>query len=400
MVVVDPNVWSHVSVSVDRFSSNVNFYINGTLVSSHTGVDTGVIEMSDSNFIIGNNGGNSYFEGKLDDVAVYRGVLTNNAITSIADTTTNTYYNNPQLIAGYRFDALIGTTVLDESLNSNHGTFVNSVNGLSPSYTPNNVCIDFESNSNQYVVAPMSADSEFNQMTLCAWVNTASGSTRTLVHKDGCFTWSLNGSGNMQLLLKGNNESTLTSTTTIPDNTWTHVAASVDQFNSKVSFFTDGIFSSSNDLVIDVPQTASDLFIGWDSNTTYYNGKMDDVLIYNEALTNDKISTIGDLTTQSSYYIVSDSVSTDTWTHVAATYDKDAGIINLYHNTSNVASYSNYNVDVGSNTNVVTIGKSDTSTYYYGKMDDVRIYDKVLTQSNVSSLYNRYFLSGNGGYAP
>ena len=328
---------------------------------------------------------------------MYRGVVNDTTITTLADPTINSHYD-PKLIAGYRFDVLGGTTVYDESAESNNGTLVNSVERLSPSYTTNNVCLEFEAASNQYVVAPMSSDSEFNQMTLCAWVNTTSNSNQTLLHKEGCFTWSLDSTGKSEFIL---GSTKVNDTSNVPIGSWTHVAATVDQYNSKVSFFTNGDFSSSNDLSeFDIPQNSSNLFIGWDSNTTYYDGKMDDVLIYDEVLTNSQIGDIGNLTIQSSYYTTSSNIASDSWTHVAATYDKTEGIIQLYHDASNVASYSNYSVDIGTNDNVMTIGRSDASTYYYGKMDDVRIYDKVLSQESVASLYNRYFVSPNAGHIP
>lgn len=393
--IVNSNVWSHVAVTIDKYNSNINFYINGELVSSETALNIGDMNMQNSNYVIGYDGTSTYYDGSLDDVALYYGLLNTTTISSLADSTVNPNYD-PKLITGYRFDTLGGVTVFDESLNSNHGTMINSVDRLSPSYTEGNVCLEFESISNQYVIAPSSSESDFNQSTLCAWVNTSNdGNAKTILHKEGCFTWSIDGNGYQSVNVANNSYQ---STSTISDNTWTHISATIDQFNSKVSFFTDGSFTSSNDNVsLDVPQNSSNLFIGWDSNTTYYNGKIDDVLIYDEVLGNNTISTLGNLSTQSSYYTTSSNIPADTWTHIAATYDNENGIIQLYHNSSNVASYSNYNVNVGSNENVITIGRSDPSTYFDGMMDDIRIYDKILNSTSLSNLYGRYFLNGNGG---
>ena len=79
-----------------------------------------------------------------------------------------------------------------------------------------------------------------------------------------------------------------------------------------------------------------------------------------------------------------------TWHHVVVTADLSANILNLYTNgvlkeqdTSSEGNYSNYftPITLGKNKNVLT------SRYtYYGKIDEVRIYNRVLSSSEVQEL--------------
>jgi len=328
---------------------------------------------------------NVYFHGSMDDVQIHAGILNSEKLAVVSDTTNN---YDPQLIAGYRFDSFTDDTCFDESSNSNNGTFKNGVQRLVPSYTPGNVGAQFESASNQYIEASMDSNSDFNQMTLSAWVNTTTGSAHTLAHKEAVFTWGIDANG---FTTFSNNSFSALCTSNITNDTWTHLATTVDQWQSKVSFYQNGVLVNSNDLAaFNLPKNNSNLLIGWDSNSTYYNGKLDDVLIYDTVLNATALSDIGSLVTQSSNYSASATVSNNTWTHVAATYDNATSEIQLYHDGSNVASYSNYSMNVGSNNSSLLIGRQDTSTYYYGAMDDVRIYSKALSQGDVSTLYDMY----------
>jgi hypothetical protein len=392
---------------VDRLNSNVDFYVDGTKVSSNIELDMGDIPMTESNFIIANNGGDEYFDGKLDDVMMHYGILSDTHIGSLANIDVNPY-NDPKLIAGYRFDALGGTTVFDDSPNKNNGTLVNMDDSfrLSPSYINNNVCLQLDSNSNQYMEAPMNPDSEFNQMTLAAWVKPSQiNQTHTLVHKEGCFTWAIDNLGKQTMMLE--NVSTqpsvnIDSTSQVTINEWNHIAVTVDQFNSKVTFFrteyptggTANYTSNIHSSVIDIPMNSSNLFIGCKSNaadiaaTECFDGSLDDVLIYDAVLSGEKIGKLGNNNFQSDYYQPATNIAADTWAHIATTYDESTGDIKVYHDAVNVASYSNYTLSVGSNDNPIYIGKSDEKTYFKGKIDDVRIYDKVLSGLELVGLSN------------
>ncbi len=73
------------------------------------------------------------------------------------------------------------------------------------------------------------------------------------------------------------------------------------------------------------------------------------------------------------------------WTHVVGTYNGTTGV--LYVNGVNVGS-DTFN-DPGSDTNVVTIGRNNplAMEYFNGEIDDVRIYKRALSATDVNNLY-------------
>lgn len=89
------------------------------------------------------------------------------------------------------------------------------------------------------------------------------------------------------------------------------------------------------------------------------------------------------------------TVSTSTWTYVAMSFD--GSTINLYVNGV-LDGTTSYVSSVNTTTVAVSIGRrlSGTPGYYNGLLDDVRIYNQVLTADEIMTLYNssaftRYF---------
>lgn len=76
------------------------------------------------------------------------------------------------------------------------------------------------------------------------------------------------------------------------------------------------------------------------------------------------------------------SVAANEWTHVVYTYDGSGG--SIYKNTNEVASGS---MPDNTNSSDLRIGDTYDNRYYNGKMADVRIYNRVLTQSEINQLY-------------
>jgi len=83
------------------------------------------------------------------------------------------------------------------------------------------------------------------------------------------------------------------------------------------------------------------------------------------------------------------SLSTGTWYHLVSTYDSSNNTTNYYLDGANVGSF---NVDQPhSSGNELTLGThydGRGKNYHDGSLDDLKIYDKVLTDTDVSDLYN------------
>lgn len=88
------------------------------------------------------------------------------------------------------------------------------------------------------------------------------------------------------------------------------------------------------------------------------------------------------------------SANAGSWTHIAVTFDSSGPTTTIYQDGSSVASSSNSLADFADSTTGPHIGRrSDGSGLLGGDIDDPRIYDKALSSSEVSNLYNNGSIS-------
>ncbi|MCJ7450142.1 MAG: LamG domain-containing protein [Candidatus Nanohaloarchaeota archaeon QJJ-9] len=84
------------------------------------------------------------------------------------------------------------------------------------------------------------------------------------------------------------------------------------------------------------------------------------------------------------------TISADTWTHLTAV--EDGSTFTIYKNSQEVASFSSspstgsYYDSLGNDQGGMGDGWAD---YFNGKIDEVRIYDRALSESEIGQLYNR-----------
>ena len=118
------------------------------------------------------------------------------------------------------------------------------------------------------------------------------------------------------------------------------------------------------------------------SNTVYIDNLRIDLGYFNGT---DKFIEIADVNNEVSI----PTIAPDTWTHVAATYESAKGRVKMYHNGAQVAEFNNYNVVPTNDSNQpVFIGKyGDTIISDDVMLSDVKVYDKVLTDKQISDLY-------------
>jgi hypothetical protein len=197
----------------------------------------------------------------------------------------------------WNFDESSGTIAHDSSGNGNEGTLQNGPIWVDGKYGE---ALSFDGSST-YVQIPDSSSLDVTaQVTVEAWVypraynnsagmighivsrcNTAGGHVCVLAFHD------TNGTINYDV-----NPSTTyhSSVATIPLNTWTHLAMTYNGTN--VCLYIDGTLDSSYAKAGSIQTTSTPLTIGckWYSPTyAYFNGSIDDVIIYNRALTQGQI---------------------------------------------------------------------------------------------------------------
>jgi hypothetical protein len=87
--------------------------------------------------------------------------------------------------------------------------------------------------------------------------------------------------------------------------------------------------------------------------------------------------------------------TTGSWIHLAGTFDRSSGDLTLYVDSSSVGSTSSSLGVISPAANFYVGAYENLSAEYFnGKIDDVRIYDKALSATEVSNLYNTGSVNG------
>src|SRR5205823_2802528 len=92
-----------------------------------------------------------------------------------------------------------------------------------------------------------------------------------------------------------------------------------------------------------------------------------------------------------SFNSVAGLISPDSWQHVALTYDKASGVAVLYRNGINVAQQNLGTLDVETSLELFLgrrVSVSGGNDRFQGRLDEVTLYNRALSLSEVQSVYN------------
>ncbi|MBI1977478.1 MAG: hypothetical protein HYS55_01855, partial [Candidatus Omnitrophica bacterium] len=215
-------------------------------------------------------------------------------------------------LAGYwNFENLTSNTVSDKSGGSNNGTLVNNP-PVSTDHPPlnftNTRSLSFDG-FDDYVRVPNSASLQFGtgSFTIVLWMkpDTVATPRQAIVDKadgtNGFRFITSNEDGDRLKFIRGvyfadgvqSNDGVLTA------GLWQHVVAVVDtSLTPQVSFYVNGVYAGGGNLPANgrIATTTTDLFIGrkgYDvSGVYYFDGNMDDVRIYNRALSQTEVQNL------------------------------------------------------------------------------------------------------------
>jgi hypothetical protein len=202
------------------------------------------------------------------------------------------------LVAAYAFNEASGTTTADISGNNNTGTLTNG-----PTRTAAGkfgAALSFDG-VNDHVLIPNSASLTLSTaMTLEAWVNpsvTLGGWKAILQKETDAYLLVASSDQNRPAgggTLNGTCCPVAYATTGLLPNTWTHVA--VTYTGTQLSMYINGALASSTPATGPILTTTTPLRIGGNSYAAeFFPGLIDEVRIYNRALTQAEIQT--DMTT-------------------------------------------------------------------------------------------------------
>ena len=299
--------WHHVVGTYDQSSLKLSIFVDGFLkqskATSISSIAYGANACSMSTF--GDAcGGGYYFAGSIDQVRIYNYARTPAQIAYD--------YNRGGPVGWWKMDECQGTTINDASGNGNIGALTVGGSGTQASAGTCSTSattawsqgatgkfgssLNFDG-TDDYIDAgssfPQPTDQSFS---MSAWVK-SSGSGGLIVSKmndsvawDGYYLREIGGRFNLGLLKTyGSVALNLSSATSVSANTWYHVAVIYN--GSQARMYINGILDASASYAGGYDTTTVPLSIGGRGGSSYA-GQIDDVRIYNYALSADQVKLV------------------------------------------------------------------------------------------------------------
>ncbi len=233
------------------------------------------------------------------------------------------------LIGHWKFDEATGTTAYDSSGNFNNGTLYNAPTRVASSSCAVGSCLSFDGSTN-YVSVPDNNSLDISgSFSVSAWVkwnvfknygvivqkNTGGGAASI---NYGIWSYDTYIAGYIGNGSQSNSVSISYSSAGISTGNWYLVSLVSDGSNLKL--YVNGILKSSTSQTITPVGNSYPLYI---SNPSYVlNGSIDDVRIYNRALSADEIKQLYQSSVYSRYFYV-DNVSRDSGGAIESTYNSN-----------------------------------------------------------------------------
>ncbi len=299
---ISPNKWYHIVFVMDS-SQNKSIYVNGALDAGPT--SAGGFYTSYVNYIGTSCCGGAGI-GKIDDVRIYNRALSAAEIKQVylagsiaVNHSTNLGLTNG-LVGLWSFDGKDtnwGTnTETDGSGNGNTGTLVGMSTTTSPTIGKIGQALKFKGvNQGSYVGLGSSSALDPNRFTIAAWVNVNTTTCYNYIYsnaRDGGPSY--NGidfhvycSGELTAAIWNGSAYYITSSAgTVVPGIWTHVAVTYD--GSHFILYANGVQLISQAQTVDpgspATYTSNIGGMGLAPGTYSMNGKLDDVRLYNRAL--------------------------------------------------------------------------------------------------------------------
>ncbi|RJP47639.1 MAG: hypothetical protein C4584_00160, partial [Armatimonadetes bacterium] len=394
------NTWYYITLTVN--SSGNKLYVNGvqqslTYTNGNSSSSTFFDDIYSSASSIDIGRANivnypSYFDGSIDDVKIYNYARSAKQIiqdmTGGASSVSSSGSTRGSMLSYYDFDEGYGQTINNSG---NGGSTLNGTRGANsgsstddPSWTNSGKfgkALSFD--GGDYVDVGEGSgnfDSSLTGLTISAWVNPSSlagypgivGKGNADSNSSGSFLFYLggggSGSGTISFLdYSGSARVDNVVGPALSTNTWTHVVATW-QAGTGAYIYVNGKqrASDTSSVASSIDDTAYNLIIGSNegnsSNKTAYpfNGSIDEVKIYNYALTKDEI--LADYNHGSS--LIMGSISTDSDGSTASFADSRGYCIPGDTSTCN-SPVAEWNFEEGSGGTVNdTSGNGNTGTWY------------------------------------
>jgi|GEM_PF-899267 len=265
------NEWAHIAATYD--GSHMSLYINGELIKSKP--QTGLLESSNKDLTVGSIWGGWFLKADLDNVSVYAEALSQERVQA--------------LFRGFNESALIhlafdeGSGVITHDSGSNLQGIIENASFIDASAATNSF---ISMNGSGAVTVPYNNIMDINSITISAWINPSRlYRNQSIVSKNGSFYLNLRSSQQLEFGLRINNlvETVQASISQlITTDKWSHLVATYD--GTEMVLYINGERLNSKQQAGQIDAMASDLTLGTDSNSYRFNGSLDNVDIFDSAL--------------------------------------------------------------------------------------------------------------------
>ncbi len=309
--------WHHVAVTYNETTALISMYVDGIFHSSQTHPDGGPIDAGNAgrNIAIGNSGsGGRFWDGMLDDIRVYERALSATDIQKLYNNTARLCTAPPEdLVAHWDMDETSGASIADTT-GTNTGTWTDGVNNDVTEETiagQVNTALSFDE-TDDIVTVPHDASLDINSAyTVSGWVYfdsaaAASPITPSLISKNNTGGWgsgwvlgraSAGGNivgGNIRMSVQHDrgisSPNADYSGWVYPVDTWNYVTITWN--GSTVNYYLNASLVDTGTITVPPDTGAGDLIIGYGRSNwynTYHAGRIDDLRIYDSALSLSKI---------------------------------------------------------------------------------------------------------------
>ncbi len=304
--------WFHVVGVQDRDAGVVSLYINGVLDNTDDTPGDGYNSSGDLHIAHREDNSESmpgdqteYHAGQLDDIRIYNRALSAGEVAYLySRSATFKQPSNKNLVGYWSFEDATGTTATDFSGNGNTGTLTNM--DANTDWVDGRVgtALDFDG-SDDYVSIAENDDLKMGSgdFTLSVWVkSSAADDTRTVIWYGSLKRYLIritNGAesddvSNKALFEIDDNTTAkkIEGDVTVADGTWHHIAAVRD--GNTMRLYVDGLTDGTADITGygSLDQAGQPFRIGVNTATSNMDGQIDEVRIYNTALTATQIQNL------------------------------------------------------------------------------------------------------------
>lgn len=309
----------HFIEAVKSGTSSITLYVDGKQVAQDTSISaTGSLSGTSPTLYVGidGDGSSNPWDGFIDEVKIFSYAKTGAQVLGDynskggSDQASATFGSNDGetalsngLIGYWKLNEGTGTSTSDSSGNNVTGTLTNSPSWTNSAKFGNAVSFDGSAGPNADVIdLGDQAAFELNTLTISGWIyrsgscqfNTCPIFSKGMTNNLGySLETVVSGSEKLRFTINDGSQ-TVTGATTITSNTWHHVAATMDGKN--IRLYVNGILDADTAQFVTPNYGSETAKIGNrnDNAAVTFNGSIDDVRLYNRALSSREVRFLSD----------------------------------------------------------------------------------------------------------